>query len=902
MAVAKRKPNYVTVTPEEKGKAPAEPKKWNAFSVNDSKALEAAFQTTLEDEENAERSRLGREGRSDSLGVEEQRSDGKPNRSIEATTSNDKHPVKVPVNEDYLFDVDVKSRELGPAYWLGPIYEVRRGTWFDGSSLKPVEENLAVQLEEGFLRTQPWKNAPPDSRSASRIRSESGSRDQTSETTVRNDVEQSDNATRETGSSSAKVKSSKISHVVSKSKDNIIVPPPPLLTHRLFGPYMNRVATYQDSSTAWILSDDFLSRMSSSMFQRFGGGQGTKYVRGYTEPPKKKPPKDGKRPTTPTTSTHKDREGRTAQAVPENHAEDDFNSRQASSNRGDVEQGTPSEAEGAALERGTSIERLERQMSSLVQSASPEDPEKQEEEARQREQREIENDYREVSGEQQDREVEHLILVTHGIGQRLGARFETFNFIHDVNELRKTLKAVYGAAPDLQALNSEMDSEQKNCRVQVLPICWRHMLDFPHQGVRHNRQENDIADMSLHEEEEYPNLQAITVDGVPALRNIVADLALDVLLYQTPAYKEHISRIVVKECNRIYKLFKSRNPTFEGKISLLGHSLGSAIMFDILCDQKMQRATFDRSQYAENRDMRLDFSVEDFYCFGSPIGLFQMLKGRTIAGRTNPNKVTLDGLPDSLDEPTLEPPHSKLPGHALTEAQRDAMISSPKCRQLFNIFHPTDPIGYRLEPLIAPAMASMKPQALPYTKKNFFGAPMGQGFTGIPAKVGQSFSGMWSNFSSGLASSFINRSLGISAEDAAKLGNPAPPAQGSAASTASRIQQSLGAGTNIVGGGVISSDHVSSEEPSRKRRSTHTSLVDEEMQHPPTLIDSNVETLYSGFQKRRKSEQDGDANLRDLGESPAWVEADERGKRLKKEEAKVRALNTHGRVDYSIQE
>jgi len=43
--------------------------------------------------------------------------------------SNEKD-VKVPVNEDYLFDVDIKKRELGPVYWEGPMYEVKRGTWF----------------------------------------------------------------------------------------------------------------------------------------------------------------------------------------------------------------------------------------------------------------------------------------------------------------------------------------------------------------------------------------------------------------------------------------------------------------------------------------------------------------------------------------------------------------------------------------------------------------------------------------------------------------------------------------------------------------------------------------------------------------------------------------------------
>ena len=294
--------------------------------------------------------------------------------------------------------------------------------------------------------------------------------------------------------------------------------------------------------------------------------------------------------------------------------------------------------------------------------------------------------------------------------------------------------------------------------------------------------------------------------------------------------------------------------------------------------------------------------MEDFFCLGSPIGLFQMLRGRTIAGRSNPNRVTLDGQPDSLDEPFQEVSHNWLPGNMLTDVQREAMISSPKCRQLYNVFHPTDPIAYRLEPLISPAMASLKPQALPYTKKNFFGAPMGQGFTGIPAKVGQSVSGFWSNFSSGLATSFINRSLGISAEDAAKLGSTAHATSATASAATSRVQQSLGAGTNIVGGGVIPKERHISEESSKKRDLTQISAVDDDVQHPATLIDANVETLYSGFQKRRKSQQESDASLRDLGESPAWAELEERGKRLKKEEGKVLALNDHGRVDFSIQE
>jgi hypothetical protein len=39
-----------------------------------------------------------------------------------------------------------------------------------------------------------------------------------------------------------------------------------------------------------------------------------------------------------------------------------------------------------------------------------------------------------------------------------------------VNVLRKTLKTVYKASPDLQALNAAFADRDGNCRVQVLPV------------------------------------------------------------------------------------------------------------------------------------------------------------------------------------------------------------------------------------------------------------------------------------------------------------------------------------------------------------------------------------------------------------------------------------------------
>lgn len=880
------------------------------FSANDTRALEAAFHKLADEEEHAEQGPQPSEDDSGDMSISQpyvesgmKKPHHKPSRSLGQLGTSEVPSPRVPVNEDYLFDVDVRQRELAPAYWLGPVYTVRRGTWFyvDGTNAKPCDENLAFQLEEGYVKTRPWSLSPAQ-RSASQTRKGNP----TAEATITEGKESNDAQSRADSSVKDQAKESE----KGSSQTQTTLP-----THRLFGSHMNSVVAYQDDTTAWLLSDDFLSRMSSSVYQRFAGGahrSGTRVMRGYQDL-RKKTTKDAKRPATPTKDESR------AEVVTGSPA----SSGRASKQPGQIAKDATTEEASEAPE--TYANSLEKRMSNLVSSGFQQDDKQQAEEARKREEKEIREDYRDNEGDDQGREVDHLVLVTHGIGQRLGARFEAFNFIHDVNEFRKTLKAVYNDSEDLRALNGQLDRLSNNCRVQVLPICWRHALDFPRHSLKQIRKEHDLGDIGAEEEDNYPSLEDITLEGVPALRNIVADLALDVLLYQTPAYNVHISKIVADECNRIMNLFKQRNPSFKGKISLIGHSLGSAVFFDLLSDQVGDPTAFNRSarRHTERKlkDCKLDFEVDNLVCLGSPIGLFQMLNGKTVSGRTNPNNVTLDGSHEEIEDPFTDSPYttsaSKVDAAGSDDLHGiDAITSSPKCNQLYNIFHPTDPIAYRLEPLVSASMTTLKPQALPYTKSSLFGAPMGQGITGIPARVGQSVSGFWSNFSSGLASNFIRGSMGLSAEDAAKLAAPSPVPHNRSASQPNIAQRSVGAGTNIIGGGVISPEEMQRRELSpvtsggddeRKRKLALVAAdAERDGTRPPTLIDSDIETLYSGFQKRpRTRSRASSADLRamgDPGKSVLWAESETRARKLKREEAKVRLLNKNGRVDYSIQE
>ncbi|KAI4261207.1 MAG: hypothetical protein L6R42_003591 [Xanthoria sp. 1 TBL-2021] len=875
--VPKRKPLPLEQPP--KGAPVTIPKKYVAFSVRDSRSIESAFRRLAEEEDaivqdHSQGGDIGEVGlgRAKTIATHGHTR----NTSLESEVErNGPSPSTVPVNEDFLFDVDIDKRELAPAYWFGPIYDVRRGSWFyqEGSNLRPCDENLANQLEEGYLKVKPWRYE-----AASQAQAESQPASGPHPKDANESIRTFDGAT---ASKQQQLKpSSEDSKTKADTKETTGAIPTKfqLQTHRLFGAYMNSVVTYQDAAVGWILSDDLYSRMSSTVYQRFAGGGhlgGTKVIRGFTEPSKPKDKKtevgqtadDGNLGTSPTPKNQKRRSAPPQIDTAITHA--------VASGPASHKVDKSSEDDGP---QESKLAALQRQMSTIVSSPEPEDPAKQDEQARKGDEDEIEQDYKEADGDDPGREIEHLILITHGIGQRLGLRMENLNFIRDVNKLRKTLKSVYDASPDLQALNNELEKLPKNCRIQVLPVVWRHLLDFPKQSFKQHGKEQDLSDADVSgEDERYPSLHDITIEGVPGIRNLITDLALDILLYQS-AYREHIAGIVQRECNRIYKLFLQRNPNFNGKVSLIGHSLGSAILFDILCRQKgpskssgptrnmrQARRVSSVTGPGPTRDLSLDFEVESFFCLGSPLGLYQMLKGRKIAARESihglPIESSLDG--GAADDPFLGGTSTDPP----TASDSDLLtitISSPKCRQLFNIFHPADAIAYRLEPLISPAMSTLKPQPLPYTKKGIF-AP-GQGITGIGARVGQSVSGFWSNITSGVASSLLNRSLGISGD------GQAPASQSLSAPTA----------PNVVPSSNATGRETDGEE------------------HPPTLIDNEIQTLYAGFQKRRRSEQSDDA--RDLGQRPEWQDAEARAKKLQREEAKVRALNSNGRVDFSIQE
>lgn len=78
----------------------------------------------------------------------------------------------------------------------------------------------------------------------------------------------------------------------------------------------------------------------------------------------------------------------------------------------------------------------------------------------------------------------------------------------------------------------------------------------------------------------------------------------------------------INEMNRLYKTFLQRNPTFRGQLSVIGHSLGSVILYDILSNQKLENEEDKLSKKVPSSTIeyaQLEFPIAYFFALGKSI-------------------------------------------------------------------------------------------------------------------------------------------------------------------------------------------------------------------------------------------------------------------------------------------
>lgn len=287
--------------------------------------------------------------------------------------------------------------------------------------------------------------------------------------------------------------------------------------------------------------------------------------------------------------------------------------------------------------------------------------------------------------------ITELIFVIHGIGQKLSERLESFNFTYAINRFN-ILIAEQLDSPNVQQYL------RKDTTIVALPINWRRTLDF--ESIKNASQDQDTGEVLF-------TLNQITMRSIPAIRNIVSDVMLDI-----PYYMSHYKKLLVdstaKEANRIYKLFLKHNPQFEdyGRVHIIGHSLGSVLALDILSTQPTDIRAVNRA--SRRNSLVSDISVlhkkhhkkdgnnpfdreekEGQFCFntsnvifaGSPVGFFLLLENSSLVPRKLYEQEMYEARLQRYlkSKSTMEMLHEKLilhhPSHE-SETDNDEDISS----------------------------------------------------------------------------------------------------------------------------------------------------------------------------------------------------------------------------------
>jgi hypothetical protein len=157
----------------------------------------------------------------------------------------------------------------------------------------------------------------------------------------------------------------------------------------------------------------------------------------------------------------------------------------------------------------------------------------------------------------------------------------------------------------------------------VLPINWRSKVDFE-EGEHGPKPEIDPTKNQF-------SLKDITPDTLPAVRNLISDVMLDIPYYMS-RHKPRMIQAVTEEANRVYRLWCRNNPGFheKGRVHLIAHSLGSAMAMDILSKQPTKLPNDLNLKSKKVRGDIFEFDTKSLFFCGSPAGFFLLLnKGLT---------------------------------------------------------------------------------------------------------------------------------------------------------------------------------------------------------------------------------------------------------------------------------
>lgn len=284
-----------------------------------------------------------------------------------------------------------------------------------------------------------------------------------------------------------------------------------------------------------------------------------------------------------------------------------------------------------------------------------------------------------------------LVLVVHGIGQKLSERVESFNFTHAINEFRRAMNVEMCNSSVRQVLRKD------GFGIMVLPVNWRTNLSFEDGGLMKDDDHDHIKmDYSLRD---------VTQDSLPAVRQMISDVMLDIPYYMSK-HKPKMIQAVIQEANRVYRLWCKNNRGFdkEGRVHLIAHSLGSVMVLEILSKQPTLIPKLDLDGENINSDY-FDFKTTNCFFAGSPAGFFLLLEQAKLSPRRGSCKPDAENFNDKI---------------VTDEAGTFGCMALDN---IYNVMHYNDPIAYRLNATVDRKYAeSLKEAQLPTTSVGLFGS------------------------------------------------------------------------------------------------------------------------------------------------------------------------------------
>jgi len=347
-------------------------------------------------------------------------------------------------------------------------------------------------------------------------------------------------------------------------------------------------------------------------------------------------------------------------------------------------------------------------------------------------------------------DVDHLVLIVHGIGEMLQAiDFFGLSKLPTIVDCCGFLRKNHSEVLEVRfnQLYKKLDGIRMHRkgpgRVEYLPVEW-------HDGFTVQSQRRLLSSTSPSDAARSYKINDISLRTIPQLRQFANDTLMDVLYFMSPEHHDIMVDIVVHEMNFVVERFRKLTG-FKGDVSLVGHSLGSIITWDILDNQRGFRASLQQSG-------RLGFRDQTFAPASGIPGVPQDAPTSNSDGSVRsevaphegdqdvqetaaepcgpdddeecPDK-SFDGSTqsDSLDYPQLEFKvdnafmlGSPIAVFLMIRNQRKPLSTDFKlegCSRVFNIFHPFDPVAYRIEPLLHPRNAEIEPKIMTHWHGGF---------------------------------------------------------------------------------------------------------------------------------------------------------------------------------------